>query len=927
MRTEMQFNSLPRINQADYRTRIGVPQFVREVDREKESTKVAWIIHSSGSTGFPKPIFVTNIGALSNFRTGLSLRVFTISPLFHSHALFAFGRALYHRQTMFFGNHQLPVTRPNLVAALRVAKPELVWAVPYVLEILAEKDDGIAELAKAKTVIYGGSACPDPIGDELVSKGVKLVGSYGATEMGFVMNSVRPPGDDEWNYMRLNKPVADHIWMEEISPGIFECVVLDGLPTKVATNTDDPPGGFRTRDLFTRHPDPAKANYWKHISRLDDRLTLVNGEKVLPIPIEGYIRKFELIKEVAVFGFQRTLPGALVFRSEHAANLSDEDFLDQIWPRIEEANSRAESFARISRELVIVRPSDEPYPQTDKGTFIRAQLYEQYKEQIQKAYERFEAGTSTSGRRLSKLDVPALEEYLLAKFRNDLGISLDSSDSDIFSAGVDSLQTTRIWHTIKKELDLGGNQDKLSPNVVFERGTCRSLAHYLYNLSLGVDDSQEDSNQAEIQEMQDLVERYSTFTPHDPTEKPTVSGKTVLLTGVTGGLGSVLLANLLERQDVHRVYCLVRASDAASGRIRVLKALTDRGLTRDLPDHFQEKLVAFSGDLGIPSLGLRPDLLNELLGTLTHIIHSAWAVNFTLPLQSFEQQHIRGVYNLLEHNALRTTHNKPAKFFFCSSVAAVSGTPKHAKIAEAQVSDLSYAQPIGYGRSKLVAERITQAAMQSTGCVTRVLRIGQLAGDTRQAVWNDTEAIPLMIRSVLPSSASCLPALDESPSWLPVDIAAKAIEQLAFQGSYDAMDAELVYHIVNPRTFSFATDLVPMLRAHPAMPGFEVVDARTWLDRLRASDEDVERNPSRKLIEFWEGKYGKHSTRKEVEAENASRGLRFETTRTVRDSSVLGEARDPVRDGLMYRIVDVWMKKWEKDVQAVGKEPRGTMIP
>ncbi|KAI1612711.1 hypothetical protein EDD37DRAFT_607373 [Exophiala viscosa] len=881
---ELQFDLLPLIKQVDYRLTLNVQQFVREVDPKKESEKVAWIIHSSGSTGFPKPIFVTNIGALSNFRTGLSLRVFTISPLFHSHALFAFGRALYHRQIMFFGNHQLPVTRPNLVAALRVAKPELVWAVPYVLEILAERDDGIAELAKAKTIIYGGSACPDSLGDKLVSKGVKLVGSYGATEMGFVMNSARPAGDDEWNYMRLNKPVADHIWMDEISPGLFECIVLDGLPTKVATNTDNPPGAFRTRDLFTRHPDPAKSNHWKHVSRLDDRLTLVNGEKVLPIPIEGHIRQSVLVREVAVFGFQRALPGAIVFRSEAAVNLSDEEFLDQIWPQIEEANGRAETFSRISRDLVIVRPFDESYPRTDKGTFIRAQLYEQYQSHMQQAYERFEAGvsTSTNERHLLNLDVPALEEFLMAKFRDDLGVTLDSVDSDIFSAGVDSLQTTRILHMIKKELDLGGNEAKLSQNVVFERGTCRSLAQHLYRLRLDIGDCEDDSDWREIQEMQDLIRSYSNFTTHDPTDRPKVSSKTVLLTGTTGGLGSCLLANLLRRQDISRVYCLVRASDAASAQTRVLRALEDRGLQRELPDNHQNK-VCFCG---------RPE----------PAFACAWAVNFNLPLHAFDQQHIRGVYNLLEHVALRTTHSKPAKFFFCSSVAAVSGTPKDETIAEARVSDLSHAQPIG------------------TGCVARVLRIGQLAGDTRQAVWNDTEAIALMIRSALPSSASCLPSLDESPSWLPIDRAAEAIEQLAFRND-DAVDAELVYHIVNPCTFSFAKDLVPMLQAHPSMPSFEVDDVAIWLDRLRASDEDVERDPSRKLMGFWERKYVKASTPDEPAPGNAEdigeKGPRFETTKTIKDSTVLGEVRDPVGDGLMYRTVDVWTKKWKIDLEII----------
>lgn len=831
-----------------------------------------------------------------------------------------FGRAIYAKRPMFFGNYNLPVTRQNLLAAMKVAKPEMVCAVPYVLKLVAEKEEGIVELAKAKIVMYGGSACPDPLGDELVSKGVNLAGNYGATETGFIMNSFRPAGDKEWNYLRLHRPVADHVLMDEISPGVFECVALDGLPSKDTTNSDDPPNSFRTRDLFTRHPDPAKSNYWKYLSRLDDRITLVNGEKVLPIPIEGHIRQHELIKECAVFGFQRTVPGVIIFRSEHAASLTDEDYLDRVWPQLEEANSQAETFSHIPRDLVIIMPHDQLYPRTDKGTIIRAQLYEQFAPQIQQAYNNFEQGGQTTGGTLA-LSVPELKKFLLRKFQEDLHVPLESSTSDIFSAGVDSLQTTRLWNILKKELDLGGNASKMSQNIVFERATVHSLAQYLYDLRLGIDE-EDAGDAAEIQIMEGLIDKYSTFTRHDPTNKPAVVAKTVLVTGTTGGLGSILLANLLKRPDVFKIYTLVRADTPAAAHARVLSALSSRNLLSNLEPVHLNKLVALPGDFSLPTLGLEPSHLNDLLSSLTHIIHSAWAVNFNLGTLSFEAQHIRGVYNLLENIALRTTHNKPAAFYFCSSVSTASGTPKPATIAETQIPKLEHAQPMGYGRSKLVSERITHTAMQKTGMVARVLRIGQLSGDSVNAVWNDTEAIALMIRSALPSSAGCLPDLNETPSWLPVDNAAEVIEEVALADSTcekRVEDADLVYHVLNPKTFSFKKQLIPMLKTHQIMPTFDIVSTREWLDRLRASQDDLTKNPSKKLIDFWEGKYGT-TTVPVLEAsaqdeEKINKGLSFETTRTVEDSKTLGQVMDPVSSGLMDRIVSVWLGKWEGDVK------------
>jgi hypothetical protein len=33
---------------------------------------------------------------------------------------------------------------------------------------------------------------------------------------------------------------------------------------------------------------------------------------------------------------------------------------------------------------------------------------------------------------------------------------------------------------------------------------------------------------------------------------------------------------------------------------------------------------------------------------------------------------------------------------------------------------------------------------------------------------------------------------------------------------------------------------------------FETVNYGTWLEKVRGSEEDVKKNPSRKLLDFWE---------------------------------------------------------------------------
>ncbi len=58
---------------------------------------------------------------------------------------------------------------------------------------------------------------------------------------------------------------------------------------------------------------------------------------------------------------------------------------------------------------------------------------------------------------------------------------------------------------------------------------------------------------------------------------------------------------------------------------------------------------------------------------------------------------------------------------------------------------------------------------------------------------------------------------------------------------------------MNPKSFNWTRDLLPMLRA--AGLAFEQVTADEWLARLAASNPDPEINPTIKLLDFYKSKY------------------------------------------------------------------------
>lgn len=317
--------------------------------------------------------------------------------------------------------------------------------------------------------------------------------------MGQLMTSLRDPEKDKaWNYVRPLAKVRPFLFFDETSPGIFELVVLDGLPTKTIANSDNPPNSYRTRDTFVKHPSMSDA--WKYLGRLDDRITLFNGEKVLPVPYEHRIRKHDMVQDCLMFGVGRAFPGLFVFPSAHANDKTAEEVLDIVWPTIQEANENAEKFGRVSREMVKVMPVGTDYPRTDKGTIIRAASYQHFKDVIEDVYRQLE--TAHSDHRLT-LDIPQLREYLLKLLSDRIGVQGLDLERDFFVAGMDSLQAITARAYLLRELDLG-NQD-MGQQVVFEYPSVSQLAEYLFSLRLG--SLRQEKSEEKL--MEELVDKYT----------------------------------------------------------------------------------------------------------------------------------------------------------------------------------------------------------------------------------------------------------------------------------------------------------------------------------------------------------------------------------------------------------------------------------
>lgn len=738
-------------------------------------------------------------------------------------------RAIYSQKPLHLYNADLPLTHDNLVKVMQANSFEIFYGVPFALKLLSESEEGIRCLQQLKIVMYGGSACPDDLGDMLVDRGVNLVGHYGSTETGQLMTSFRPPGDKAWNYVREHPKLTPYLrWIPQ-GPNLYECCVLAGWPAKVATNMDD--GSYATKDLMEPHPTIPGA--WKYIARRDDTICLVNGEMFNPVTTEGTIRSSKHVTEAVIFGAGRDVLGALIVPAAGLAEKSEDEQLELIWPIVQSACETVEAYARVSKDMIKLLPANCDYPRTDKGSIIRQAFYRTYEKDINEMYDRLETGSGD----LQRLNKEELKDFIRGLVTSVFAKTIElMDDMDFFAIGLDSLQAIRIRSEIVKNIDVGGA--KLGQTVVFDHPCVSKLAGYLYGLRSGDQSIKAISIE---EEMQELIDKYSAIPAPTPERR-----SSIVITGVTGSLGAHIVAKMVSDPTIDKVYCLTRAKSDEDADRRVISSLIQRKVYHNLPLLHRRKLVALASDLSNSQLGLSVDTYHEVCRSLRLVIHCAWSVNFNMRLSSFEGGNIAGVTHLI---SLCRAAGGNASFNFCSSVSVVSRATK-VPVPET-LPELGWAQQMGYAQSKCVAENICRlAAEDKAGSVpTRVLRLGQIIADTEHGVWNATEGIPLMIQSAL--TVGALPKLEETPSWLPVDVIAQAVADISLS---DARGS-IFTNVTNPKYFHWTKDLLPALRA--AGLEFEEVKPKEWIRRLRASNPDPEANPPIKLVDFFAGKYDK----------------------------------------------------------------------
>ncbi|KAK7427361.1 hypothetical protein QQZ08_006130 [Neonectria magnoliae] len=886
---------------------------------------LVWVLHTSGSTGHPKPIFryldsLASVDA-NNLLPKVQGRSVNLHEFWHSRAYvtFPFFHAaglnngllwpLCHGATTIFGP-ELPVNLDLMKSVIRHAKPDTVFTAPSLIEEVSKDAEFLTLLELVKAIGWGGGPVSREAGAR-IWKHTKLRLSMGMTEVGWLPCVETDPED--WYYIHVH-PDAGYQFQDR-GGGLYELVAVRNPELErwqPIFSTFPDLQEYLFKDLFSRHP--TKPDLYLYEGRIDNVIVLSNGEKVQPNGMELTIGSHPLVRTAVVAGQGRFQTSVLIEVQPDMYPHDEADrqkLIDLIWPAIEAANSKAPSHARLHRDFVVFTSLDKPLPKATKGTVQRVPALQLYAEELERVYS--QDMPSVGGSDVLPLDLEsteALQGSLRALVLPLVELSSIDNEDDFFSvAGMDSLQVLTLRKQIVRALHQHGPDDvpDVSTALIYRNSSVVLLSQALWKLlrtthtngHVAVNESSVHNDTAKI-----LLAKYTgkwSRAMNDEartTDRLESEGNVIVLTGSTGRLGSYILDELMQLLSVREIWCLNRSPTA---RQRQTELNTKRGLDVD----FEGRNVQFlQANLAKERLGLDIPDYNFLLQNATHVIRqfiqtleahrlistidTQWQVDFNLAVGSFEP-HIQGVRNLVDFAAEAPT--RPS-IFFTSSVGVGTNFPSaQGLVPEEPIRDLAIAGS-GYGESKLIAETVLLEAAENAGVHVTICRVGQIAGPVRQGheggEWNRKEWFPSIIdASVYLSKVPDTLGKNEWIDWIPVDHLSAIILDLAEIGSINKATDKTprIFHAVNPKRVQWSEALLQTVRkriqAQSNKRTIEVVPLETWIEALKIAAQEVDVKDEAaisafKLVPFLAGLAGE-GARPEfqtIKSHEQSRGIR-----------------------------------------------------
>ncbi|KAI7863285.1 hypothetical protein BDF14DRAFT_1845667 [Spinellus fusiger] len=369
----------------------------------KDIDETIVVLHSTGSTGTPKPIRMNSQNILhTKMMINTSEQNFSMAAPDAKPNVFLYCLSLFHISghtsiiSVILSGDSVVFMKPKIscvkeiYAAMKTSKCNVTSFSPLIMEQLLRYTNEINDwsvLQRQRLMIYVGTSLKEEIVNAFRKKQVNTCSMYGSTEAGTLLTGDLSP-------LSLNKSslielaaVKQYCLWETYAPDprLKHLVIRHDCSSLSISAKRRENGDFNTNDLFME--DITNPGHYLYFSRIEDIVVVNTGYKINPIPIEDTIRQCPIINQCLVFGEGYPCIGILIEVSKEAyLKYSIEEIQYTVYSTIDKANQSAMDFTVIKRSMVKILSENETLPKTDKNTVMRKIGCGRYKSIIDAIY-------------------------------------------------------------------------------------------------------------------------------------------------------------------------------------------------------------------------------------------------------------------------------------------------------------------------------------------------------------------------------------------------------------------------------------------------------------------------------------------------------------------------------------------------------------
>ncbi|MNJ85083.1 Linear gramicidin synthase subunit D [compost metagenome] len=797
-------------------------------------TDLAYVIHTSGTTGTPKGVLIEH-RSLGNFITeygnlldlGETDHTLQFSPYNFDGSVIDLWIPLTKGATIhlypnnkLLGDHLAEFLSLHSISVIPFISPSVLSTIPPFFE-----------LPSLRVIGTGAEICPPQVSNHWKQR-VKLLNMYGPTEStvavnDFVFDEIHPGNTIGTAINNMKLYVLDQ-FLRPVPHGVIGDLYISGIQlARGYLNRAELTAEKFLHNPFYKEKDSIYSRMYKtgdQAKILPDGLIEYMGRGDHQVKIRGYRIELAEIEQVLcqISGVKnasvqvRTSSENVSSLRAFVAGVSDIQFIKT------ELGKKLPSYM-IPNEIFMV----DAIPLNSNG---KVDVHS-----LDLMAEKYNPGTNETE------EEPANEYEKIIKevWTEVLQCNIKSMEADFFHLGGHSLLLTKLYNKLFKHFP-----NKLSLSELYVNSSIRKLALLIQERYASPDTSDyalgTDPLSDEIRKDATIAPDRFKFTTSEKGnfEKP----EAVLLTGVTGFVGVNLLVELL-RSDVGTIYLLIRAESEGHAKARILEALESQWISTKIYDEKRIKLLA--GDLAKPFLGLTSERYDELTQVIDVVYHAGSSVNFIQPYAYMKSANVDALHTLIQF----VTTKKLKQLSLLSTVGVFSWehyftkTPLIKEDTDIGSAFKYLSRDMGYIQSKWVMEQVAQEAIRQ-GVPIVIFRLGyvfchSLTGATAKYQWWSS-----LIKTSI--QLKCYPLLiDQKEELTMVDFVSKAVVHIS---KNPEATGEIFHLSPAPENNITVTDFFEFLRKEFDFD-LQPVPYQEWL-KLWENDEDSPLYPLLNLFKF-----------------------------------------------------------------------------